>query len=102
MCLDEGTKLAQFLSVHTKDYRATMLLGVETETLDIEGKIVAERVPEVTVSAIEEALRPFAGVIAQKPPGYSAVKYKGKTLYRWARKGIIIDSPRHVPWKFIT
>lgn len=93
VCLNEGTKLAQFLSSHTKDYRATMLLGVETETLDIEGKIVVERVPEVTVPAIEEALKPFAGVINQKAPEYSAVKYKGKTLYRWARKGIIVESP---------
>ena len=94
VCLNEATKLAQFLTAHTKDYRATMLLGVETETLDIEGKVVTERdVPAVTASAIEEVLKPFTGVIKQKAPDYSAVKYKGKTLYRWARKGIVVESP---------
>lgn len=93
VCLNEATKLAQFLSAHTKDYRATMLLGVETDTLDIEGKIVAERPLDVTVPAIEAALKQFVGTISQKPPDYSAVKYKGKTLYKWARGGVIVDSP---------
>lgn len=93
VCLNEATKLAQFLTCNTKEYRATMLLGVETDTLDIEGKIIAEREVQVTVPEIEAALLHFVGRIDQRPPEYSAVKYKGKALYRWARKGIVVDAP---------
>ncbi|MDD5168565.1 MAG: tRNA pseudouridine(55) synthase TruB [Syntrophales bacterium] len=93
VCLNEATKLAQFMSHATKDYRATMLLGVETDTLDIEGRVLAERVPDVTGQDIETALKRFVGPIDQKPPGYSAVKYKGKALYKWTRQGVVIDSP---------
>jgi tRNA pseudouridine55 synthase len=93
VCLNEATKLAPFLSSHTKDYRATMLLGVETDTLDVEGKILSRRTPETTRRDIEQVLYRFVGKMDQKPPGYSAVKYKGRALYKWARKGVMIDSP---------
>lgn len=93
VCLNEATKLSQFLSSETKEYRATMLLGMETDTLDVEGKILNRREPETNAGDIEKALRRFVGKIEQKPPDYSAVKYKGKALYKWARKGVIIDSP---------
>ena len=43
ICLNEATKLAQFLTSDTKDYRATMLLGVETDTLDIEGQVLSRK-----------------------------------------------------------
>ena len=93
VCLNEATKLAQFLSAETKEYQATMLLGTETDTLDIEGKIVAQRDVDVGQGEIEKAMARFMGQIDQKPPRYSAVKFKGQALYKWARKGVLIDSP---------
>ena len=97
VCLNEATKLSRFLSCETKVYRATMLLGVETDTLDTQGRILAKTPPEVREADIEKALARFVGPIDQKPPEYSAVKYQGKALYKWARKGIVIDSaPRRV------
>jgi len=91
--LNEATKLAQFLSQDDKEYRATMLLGVDTDTMDIEGQITGRREPEVDEARIRQALQTFTGEISQAPPRYSAIKYKGKPLYHWARKGIDISLP---------
>jgi len=93
VCINEATKLVQFFSPDSKEYRATMLLGVETDTLDMEGKIIAECEPRVARDAIEEVLHRFVGKIEQFPPRYSAVKFQGKPLYKWARRGIAVDPP---------
>ncbi|OPY15690.1 MAG: tRNA pseudouridine synthase B [Syntrophus sp. PtaU1.Bin005] len=93
ICLDEATKLVQFLSQDDKEYRATMLLGVTTDTLDIEGRITGRRNPAVDEAAIREALGGLTGEMTQEPPRYSAVKYKGKPLYAWTRKGIDVSLP---------
>ncbi|MDQ5984681.1 MAG: tRNA pseudouridine synthase B [Syntrophus sp. SKADARSKE-3] len=97
ICLNEATKLAQFLTSDTKEYRATMFLGVETDTLDIEGQVLSRKTPNSDAGHIERVLAGFIGKTVQRPPAYSAVKYKGKALYKWARKGVVVDSPsRHV------
>jgi len=93
LCLNEATKLAQFLSLDDKEYRATMLLGVTTDTMDIEGQITGRREPEVDEERIREALQFFTGTITQSPPRYSAIKHQGKPLYYWTRKGIDISLP---------
>ena len=94
VCLEEATKLVQFLSTDTKDYEATMLLGVKTDTQDIEGNIIARDDPYVMHEDIENIFYRFVGEIEQVPPQYSAVKYRGKSLYKWARQGITIEPPR--------
>ena len=95
ICLNEATKLAQFFSSDSKDYRATMLLGVRTDTLDTEGVIISRETPQVGPGEIEAALRGLVGKGEQIPPRYSAVKFRGKPLYQWARKGIDVElSPR--------
>jgi tRNA pseudouridine55 synthase len=91
VCVNEATKLASFFSEDSKDYLATMLLGVTTDTLDTDGRILESREPKVDKNSIEEALKGFVGVLEQKPPAYSAVKYKGKSLYKWARQGVAVD-----------
>lgn len=96
LCLNEATKLVQFLSLDDKEYRATMLLGVTTETMDIEGRITDRREPEVDEVRIREALQFFTGPISQEPPRYSAVKFKGRPLYSWARKGVDIALPPRI------
>lgn len=93
VCLNEATKLMQFFSKDDKEYRATMLLGTETDTFDIEGTVVARREPRVDSAMLETVLRRFTGRIEQKPPRYSAVKFKGKPLYRWTRQGVDVDPP---------
>jgi tRNA pseudouridine55 synthase len=86
--LGEGTKLVPFNLEGTKEYRAKMKLGQETDTLDAAGKIVAEcRDFSCTRQQIEEVLGRFRGAIRQTPPLFSAVKITGRPLYKWARSG---------------
>lgn len=87
VCLNEATKLAQFLSADSKTYRATMLLGVETDTQDTEGTITGKSDQIVTEEEIRAALGKMIGKIKQVPPAYSALKHRGKPLYQYARKG---------------
>ncbi|HDQ04488.1 MAG TPA: tRNA pseudouridine(55) synthase TruB [Deltaproteobacteria bacterium] len=93
VCLNEATKLAGFLAAEEKEYLATMLMGVKTDTLDSSGKIIAESDKVLPEREIRLALAQMAGKIKQSPPAYSAVKYRGKPLYKWARSGIFPESP---------
>ncbi len=72
-----------------KTYRVEVLLGVETDTYDVEGRIVAEREVNVTCEDVEKALPLFRGKLVQIPPPFSAKKVGGKRAYRLARKGEI-------------
>jgi len=95
--INEATKLIPFFDSHRKDYLATMRLGVETDTLDRQGRIIAQQTPSVTPDEVAAVLKTFVGKITQIPPRYSAVKFQGRPLYAWARKGIDIEPlPRTV------
>ncbi len=97
VCLGEATKLVQFLALDDKEYRATLLLGVRTDTLDTEGAILEKREPRVGREQVEEALRSLVGKREQTPPLYSAVKFRGRPLYDWTRRGIEVEQlPRDV------
>ncbi len=78
----------QFLN-DDKAYRGVMVLGAETTTHDAEGEVVArhEGPLGVTREALEEAFAAFRGEVRQLPPMVSAVKHKGKPLYKYARRG---------------
>ena len=74
-----------------KEYLATLCLGVETETFDPEGAVVARNpVGPLRSEQIEDCLRLFRGEQLQVPPIYSALKHQGKPLYHYARQGISI------------
>lgn len=88
--INEGTKLSPFLVTDAKEYRATILLGMTTDTLDITGEVLSETLPDVRNEEVIGAIEGLLGVRQQVPPVYSAVKFKGKPLYRWARKGVAI------------
>ncbi len=97
VCINEATKLVQFLALDTKDYRATLRLGVRTDTLDTEGKVITQEEPDVTRQQVEEALQSLKGKREQTPPLYSAVKFRGRPLYHWTRRGIAVELlPRKV------
>lgn len=97
VCLNEATKLVQFMALDDKQYRATLLLGVRTDTLDTDGEVIERRTPEVTEAQVEEALLGLVGKRQQTPPLYSAVKYRGRPLYDWTRRGIAVEqTPREV------
>lgn len=97
VCLNEATKLVGFLTGEDKEYHATMLLGVKTDTMDTEGKIISQSDPSLSEDEIKSAVSRMKGKIQQIPPAYSAVKYCGKPSYKWARSGVFIDlKPREV------
>jgi len=97
VCLNEATKLASFLTGEDKEYLATMLLGVKTDTLDIEGKIISQSDNFVKEEEIRAAMARMVGKVKQIPPAYSAIKHCGKPLYKWARSGVFLEmEPREV------
>jgi tRNA pseudouridine55 synthase len=97
VCINEATKLVQFLALDTKDYQATLRLGVRTDTLDTEGKVITQEEPSVTRKQVEEVLQSLTGKREQSPPLYSAVKFRGRPLYHWTRLGIAVEQlPREV------
>ena len=90
--LGQGTKLSSYLMSGEKAYRATIRLGVETDTLDLTGRVLKTMpVPEIYSGTIEEKAKAFLGEIDQMPPAFSALKYKGRRAYDWARRGLSID-----------
>lgn len=87
-----ATKLISRFMEGEKEYLATVCLGVETETQDTEGQIVARKdVDQLSIEAVESCLEKFRGPQLQVPPAYSALKHKGKPLYYYARKGIKVE-----------
>lgn len=89
ICVGKATKLIQYLD-DTKAYRATAKLGIKTDSYDTEGQILEENPVNIDLEQIKTYLQDFQGNITQKPPIYSAVHYKGKRLYEYARKNIEI------------
>ncbi len=86
-CVGKGTKVAQFLTGYDKEYRAVIRLGATTDTYDGEGEIQETKQDcKVSLERIIDAINSFRGEIWQLPPLHSAIKYKGKRLYQYARE----------------
>ena len=103
VCLGRATRVSEYLMASDKTYRAVMRLGVETDTYDADGQVVATRPVNVSESTLRGALIQFVGAIEQVPPMYSAIKLAGKPLYKLARKGVEVDrAARHVTIHDIT
>jgi tRNA pseudouridine55 synthase len=98
VCLGEGTKVIPFLLDADKTYEADVRFGVETDTQDSTGQVVAEHaLAGLSGPAVEAALPAFRGEIEQVPPMYSALKHKGRALYTYARKGETVErQPRRL------
>ncbi|MCM8772843.1 MAG: tRNA pseudouridine(55) synthase TruB [Candidatus Omnitrophica bacterium] len=92
------TKISSKLINFHKEYIGEILLGVKTDTDDIEGNIIEQRpVENLKEEDITRVIKSFEGEYEQIPPSVSAIKYKGKPLYKYFRKGIIITpTPRKV------
>jgi tRNA pseudouridine55 synthase len=94
ICIGEGTKVLPFLLEADKCYEALVRFGVETDTLDVTGAVLAEHpTTGLAAAAVEAALGGFRGEIEQIPPMYSALKHEGRPLYAYARKGQTIERP---------
>ena len=91
VCLGQATKLCQFLTDHDKVYQAVMRLGIETDTQDLSGQILAQREVICSKEEVETAVLSFIGPYDQIPPMYSALKVDGKRLYDLARQGKVVE-----------
>lgn len=92
LCVGKATRIARYLEAEEKEYRAVMELGVITDTLDAEGRILERRAYTAPArTTIIDTLRKYSGVIMQRPPAYSAVKLSGVPAYKLARKGIPVE-----------
>ena len=92
ICLNQSTRIIQFLSLLSKLYQCTMTLGTATDTQDSTGKTIFEGDPSmVTETQVRNVLTSFVGEQKQVPPMYSAKKNKGIPLYKLARNGITIE-----------
>lgn len=98
ICLDEATKLAQYMLADDKEYEADLVLGSETDTLDRTGTITATRAADhITRDMIERVLVTRTGEQDQLPPMYSAIKQDGVRMYHRARAGEIVErTPRRI------
>lgn len=92
ICLGKGTKLFDWLQQGTKEYEGTLRLGITTDTLDASGRVKkVSDVGQVTAEEIRIVAQQFVGEIEQAVPMFSAVKHKGKRLYKLAHQGVALD-----------
>jgi tRNA pseudouridine55 synthase len=94
VALNEGVKLIPFLENGEKKYLGRFVLGITTDTFDMEGTRLTEVDPPVyDPTVLDEVLSKFKGKITQKIPLYSSKKMGGKPLYKWVRQGVTMDTP---------
>lgn len=89
--LGRATRLSSFMLESDKRYTATVILGVQTDTLDITGSVISRQDHNVDDAQMEAALVQFRGKIKQMPPMFSALKKDGQRLYDLARQGIEVE-----------
>ena len=92
VCLGEATKFSSFLLESDKSYEASIKLGFISSTGDSEGEIEPIKIKNFpTLEEVQKVINSFLGYQEQLPPMFSALKFKGKPLYEYARKGENID-----------
>lgn len=98
ICLGEATKVSGFLLDSDKTYQFVCCLGVTTTTGDADGEVTRRRpVGRLQQAVVKAALQRFLGEIQQVPPMFSALKYRGRPLYKLARQGLQVErQPRKV------
>ena len=96
LCIGNATKLVEKLTSNDKKYVATITLGIQTDTLDGEGKILREEKAIYPKNQIIGVLNEMIGSYMQEVPIYSAVKINGKKLYEYARDGEDISLPKRL------
>ncbi len=93
LCLGPATRLAEYLTALPKRYRATMRLGIATDTDDLTGTPLAtsDAWQRLSQADVESALNSQVGTILQQPPAYSAKRVQGERMYEAARRGEVVE-----------
>ena len=93
LAVNKATKFSSYFLESDKSYEVKVELGKSTDTDDSSGKIIFESNVELSEKIIRESLFSFIGESEQIPPFFSALKYQGKPLYKYAREGQFINKP---------
>lgn len=91
--LGRAARLIEYAPIHTKTYEAEFLMGFETDTEDVTGKITARGEPLTDIGAWERAAENFRGSVMQVPSAYSAKQISGRRAYDLAREGKEVALP---------
>ncbi len=91
--LGRAARLIEYAPIHTKTYEAEFLMGFETDTEDVTGKITARGEPLTDIGAWERAAENFRGSVMQVPSAYSAKQIGGRRAYDLAREGKEVALP---------
>lgn len=94
--IGRALKISELLTSEKKEYIAKVILGYETDMLDITGKEIKRNIPNVDKDKLIEVLNNFIGKYNQEVPMYSAVKVNGRKLYEYARSNIQITPPSKI------
>ncbi|MDF2698741.1 MAG: truB [Haloplasmataceae bacterium] len=95
ICINNGTKVIQFIENESKEYIADISIGISTSTEDGDGEVVESDTSykHITRDDLLSILNSFIGEYEQIPPMISAVKINGKKLYEYARQGKVVERP---------
>ena len=92
--LGKCTKLSDVITSLTKEYIATVKIGIKTDTLDITGNILEQRKEILEKDTLSNVINSFKKTYEQEVPSYSSVRINGKHLYEYAREGIEVELPK--------
>jgi len=94
VCLGTATRASSLFMKMEKEYEAKLLLGVSTDTDDMDGKVIEEKEVNATPDEVLDAVSFFKGEIEQVPPVVSAIKQQGSPLYKLHRQGVAVSPPK--------
>ena len=89
--IGRATRLIDLIDDNKKVYKASMVFGLTTDTLDCEGEVLSDQPVNLTADEIKSVLKELLGEITQIPPMYSALSKDGVKLYKLARQGIEVE-----------
>ena len=91
LAVNRATKFSSLLLQSKKSYQAEVTLGQQTDTDDAEGTVILNHEVVCSEQEVQAKLLSFLGESLQFAPSYSALKYKGKPMYKYARDGIKVN-----------
>lgn len=93
ICMGKALKICELITDYKKEYIADVIIGYETDMLDITGTKTKESIVDITKEQVINVLNSFLGESKQEVPMYSAIKINGKKLYEYARSGQEVQVP---------
>lgn len=94
ICINKALKVCELLTNHDKEYIAGITLGIETDTLDMDGIVLSTETVDIDKQKIIECVNSFKKTYLQEVPKYSAIKVNGKKLYEYARSNTYVELPK--------